>query len=230
MDRELKRQDTKVKSLLKDGTLLRIAESFSLKTTDDLLSAIGYGKISVKKVLTKLAPKEGPEEAKESGPLQKIFQEATRKNKDRIAVTVKGVEDLLVRFARCCNPVPGDSVVGFITRGRGISVHSKKCPAVFESDPHRLVDIDWDLTKRQDRNVKVRVLSQDRPGLLADLSKEIRDQNVNITRAEIGTTKDKKAVCIFSIAISDLKTLKKVISMLEGIPGVVSASRVQKKS
>jgi len=228
LERELKREDLKVKTLLKDGTLQRIAEGYSLKSPDDLLSSIGYGKISAKKVLTKLAPKEGEQPKDSPVGLQKIFQEATKKSKDHVAVTVKGVEDLLVRFARCCNPVPGDSVVGFITRGRGISVHSRKCPKVFDSDPHRLVEIDWDLTRSTERSVKIRVLSEDRPGLLADLSKAIRDLNVNITRAEIGTTKDKKAMCLFTVAINDLSMLKKIISLLEAIPGVVSAARVQK--
>lgn len=232
LEKELKREDLRVKALLKDGTLQKTAESFSLKSTDDLLSAIGYGKISARKVVTKLLPKEaeGQSPKEGSGPLQKIFEEATKKNKERLAVKVKGVEDLLVRFARCCNPVPGDSVIGFITRGRGISVHSRKCPKIFDSDPNRRVEIDWDLSKQTERNVKVRVVCEDRPGLLADMSKAIRDQNVNITRAQIGTTKDKKAVCLFAVSISDLSHLRKIISTLEGISGVISVERVQRNT
>jgi GTP pyrophosphokinase len=230
LERELKREDLKIKNLVKDGSLQKVAESFSLKGVEDLLSSIGYGKISPRKILTRLAPKPEETQPREaSGPLQKIFEEATKKNKERHVVKVKGVEDLLVRFARCCNPVPGDSVIGFITRGRGISVHSRKCPKMFDSDPHRLVEIDWDLSKQSERNVKVRVVCEDRPGLLADMTKAIRDMNVNISNAQIGTTRDKKAVCLFSIAIGNLNQLRKIISMLEGVPGVISVERVQKK-
>jgi GTP diphosphokinase / guanosine-3',5'-bis(diphosphate) 3'-diphosphatase len=228
LDRELKRVKLTTKSIIKDGSLLKVAESFSLKSTDDVLSAVGYGKLSVAKVVTKIAPK-APSEPKESNtPLQKIFESASKQTAQRSAITVKGVEDLLVRFARCCNPVPGDSVIGFITRGRGISVHARKCPKIFDSDPHRLVDIEWDHSKQDKRAVKVRVVCEDRPGLLADMSQVIRDQNANISRAQIGTTKDKKAVCIFSISIGDLGHLRKVISTLEGVPGVISVTRVQR--
>jgi GTP diphosphokinase / guanosine-3',5'-bis(diphosphate) 3'-diphosphatase len=231
LEKEVKRQNLKMKTLLKEGSLQKVAESFSMRNVDDLLSAIGYGKISARKVMTKLAPPEGQDQAKETPSfLQKIFEEATRKNKERHVVKVKGVEDLLVRFARCCNPVPGDSVVGFITRGRGISVHSRKCTKIFDSDPHRLVDIEWDLTKKTERHVKIRVVCEDRPGLLADMSERIRDQKANIAQAQIGTTKDKKAMCFFSISIRDVAHLKKIISKLEGINGVISVERVQRNS
>ncbi len=226
LDRELKRHKLTTKSIIKDGTLQTIAESFSLKTTDDVLSAIGYGKLSVSKVVTKVAPKDLTEQKESKSALQKIFASANRK--PGAAITVKGLEDILVRFARCCNPVPGDSVVGFITRGRGISVHARKCPKIFDSDPHRLVDIEWDHSKQDRREVKVRVVCEDRPGLLADMSKVIRDQNANISRAQIGTTKDKKAVCIFSISIGDLPHLRKIMSTLEGVTGVISVTRVQR--
>src|SRR5690606_21945129 len=102
-------------------------EEFGLKTIDDLLSELGYGKLSAKKVLYKLSPKDKPENAKpaEAAPIQKIYEQASKQSLARQTVKVKGIEDLLVHFARCCGPVPGDSVVGFITRGRGISVHTK---------------------------------------------------------------------------------------------------------
>lgn len=229
LERELKNQNLKVKALAKDGTLAKIAESFSLKSVDDLLSSVGYGKISAKKVVTKILG--DTEKAQKDSPtfLQKIFDEAAKRNKERHVVKVKGVEDLLVRFARCCNPVPGDSVVGFITRGRGISVHSRKCTKIFDTDPHRLVEIEWDLSKKSERNVKIRVVCEDRPGLLADMSRVIKELNANIARAQIGTTKDKKAVCSFSVTINDVNHLRTIISALEGVNGVIKVERVQRK-
>ncbi len=229
LDRELKRFKLTTKSAIKDGSLQKIAEMFSLKGTDDLLSAVGYGKLSVAKVTTRLAPKEATDSKDNAGPLQKIFESATHKSaQSGTAIVVKGVEDILVRFARCCNPVPGDSVVGFITRGRGISVHARKCPKIFDSDPHRLVEIEWDHSKQEKRLIKVRVVCEDRSGLLADMSQVIRDQKANIGRAQIGTTKDKKAVCLFSITVENLSHLRKIISTLEGVPGVITVTRVQR--
>lgn len=231
LDKELKREDLRVKKLLQDGTLEKVAKELSLRSTEDLLSSIGYGKVSVKKVINKLVPKEKeitpPKEASPT-PLQKMFEEAKKKGTTH-SVKVRGVDDLLVRFARCCAPVPGDPVVGFITRGRGISVHSRKCPKVFQTDPNRLVEIEWDATKKQERKVKIRVVCSDRPGLLADMSSAIKEQNVNITRAQIGTTKDQKAVCHFVIEIGDTSALRKVLSRLEAVPGVILAERVQRK-
>jgi GTP pyrophosphokinase len=238
LEKELKKEDLKFKTLLKEGLLNFAIEAFSLKSVEDLLSAIGYGKLSARKVITKipLPAKDSSTEAKEAReaketkrPLQKIVEEASKKSTTRQVVKVKGIEDLLVHFARCCSPVPGDSVIGFITRGRGISVHTRKCPKIFDSDPHRLIDIEWDMTTPSERAVKIRVICEDRPGLLADMSGVIKDQEANITRAQIGTTKDKKAVCLFSISIKNLNHLSKIISTLEGVPGVLRAERVQKK-
>lgn len=231
LEKELKRLDIKFSKLLQDGSVTKVAEDLSLKTVDDLLSAIGYGKISVKKVINRLVPKEEASPlSKEGQPsaLQKIFEEA-KKKEPPASVKVKGIEDLLVRFARCCTPVPGDPVVGFITRGRGISVHSKKCPKVFQTDPHRLVDIEWDRETKQDRKVKIRIVCSDRPGLLADMSQAIKEHQINITRAQIGTTKDKKAVCHFIIEIKNTAELRTLLSHIEAISGVILAERVQKK-
>lgn len=230
LEKELKSMGTSLKQIQKDGSLKEVAENFSLKTEEDVLSALGYGKLSIQKILTRLFSKEKTEGLKdESTPIQKIYREAGKKSLTRQTVKVKGIDDLLVHFARCCGPVPGDSVVGFITRGRGISVHTRQCPKIFDSDPHRLVDIEWDLSTKSERKVKVRVLCEDRPGLLAEMSVAIGSLGVNITRAQIGTMKDKKAVCHFVLAIRDTQQLQKVLSGLRGVPGVIRAERVQKK-
>jgi GTP pyrophosphokinase len=100
---------------------------------------------------------------------------------------------------------------------------------VFQTDPHRLVEIEWDKSTKQDRRVKIRVVCSDRPGLLADMSNAIKEQKINITRAQIGTTKDKKAVCHFTIEIKDTSELRRLLSHLEAVPGVILAERVQRK-
>lgn len=246
LERELKREQINFAALLKDGTLQKVAEQFSLRAVDDLLSSVGYGKISPKKVVTRVQPLVQPLPGAPTSPntppapkspepqapgLTRIFESVSQQQaRDRTPVTVKGVEDLLVRFARCCSPVLGDSVVGFITRGRGITVHNKRCQKVIGSDPNRIVDIEWDPSATTERTVRITAVAEDRPGLLADLSQAIRDNRANITRAQIGTTKDRKAVCDFTIAIRDLSQLKKILSALEALPGVIRAERVQRGS
>ncbi len=230
LEKEFRRDGVNLSVMIKDGSLQKIAESFSLKTADDLLSSVGYGKISAKKILTKVTNRESTAAPEKKAPMQRIAEEAAKKSKTSQTVKVRGVDDLLVRFARCCSPVPGDNVIGFITRGRGISVHAKACPKVLGTDPHRLVDIDWDLSKPAERKVQIRIICTDRPGLLADMSDAIGQHNVNITNARVGTTKDRRAVCQFSLTIADLKQLKTILSELRGVPGVTSAERVQKKN
>ena len=229
LEKDFRRDSVNLNSMLKDGSLQKIAESFSLKTVDDLFSSVGYGKISAKKILTRVVHKESTEPLPKKQPMERIAEEAAKKSKEKHSVKVRGVDDLLVRFARCCSPVPGDNVIGFITRGRGISVHAKACPKVLGTDPNRLVDIDWDLSAKAERKVQIRIVCADRPGLLGEMSEAIGAHDVNITNARIGTTKDRRAVCLFSITIADLTQLKTILSKLNAIPGVVSAERVQKK-
>jgi len=203
------------------------------KNVEDLLSSIGYGKVSHRKVVGRLSRKGEEELHKEDkGPVQQMFDKAAKERIDsRHTIKIKGVEDLLVRFARCCNPVPGDTVIGFVTRGRGVSVHTRSCPKTYDTDPQRLVDIEWDLTKKNvDHIAKIRVVCEDRTGLLAAMSNVVKNLGVNITRAQISTTKDSKAVCFFSITIKDLRQLRAVISQIEGIDGVISVSRQYRKT
>ncbi len=229
LDKDFRRDGVSLAQMVKDGSLKKIAEGFSLKTVEDLFSSVGYGKISSKKILTRVTHKESSEPAEKKQPMERIAEEAARKSKEKHSVKVRGVDDLLVRFARCCSPVPGDNVIGFITRGRGISVHAKACPKVLGTDPNRLVDIDWDLSTKAERKVQIRIVCADRPGLLGEMSEAIGAHEVNITNARIGTTKDRRAVCLFSLTIADLAQLKTILSKLNSIPGVVSAERVQKK-
>jgi GTP pyrophosphokinase len=144
----------------------------------------------------------------------------------RTGVRINGVDDVMVRFGRCCNPVPGDEVVGFITRGRGVTVHTQDCDKVLSTDNERRVDVQWDVKGEFKRPVTVRVLSADRPGVLADISQTFSTAGVNISQANCRSTGDERAVNTFEVAISDLKQLKSVMQQIERIKGVFSVERV----
>ncbi|MEK6527973.1 MAG: ACT domain-containing protein, partial [Nitrospirota bacterium] len=148
-----------------------------------------------------------------------------RANKNPIIV--KGIDDILIRFGKCCTPLKGDPIVGFITRGRGITVHTTDCPKIFEMDSDRKIDVEWDKSEKSIRKVKIRVVTQDFPGVLAKMSKTITNAGGNIATASIRTTKDRKAVSIFEISFASVEQLNMLIAELEKINEVIAVERLK---
>ena len=139
---------------------------------------------------------------------------------------VQGEADILVKFAKCCTPVPGDAIVGFISRGHGVVIHTRDCPKALELDPARRLDVAWDEESKTLRPVAVQVTCTDRPGLLAAISKTFTEQGVNISQAKCRTTEDGRAVNTFQVTVGHLEQLKTVLRSLGSIQGVVSATRL----
>ena len=140
---------------------------------------------------------------------------------------MSGQPDVLVRFARCCAPLPGDEVVGFVTRGRGVTVHAKDCPKIFELDPLRRIDVAWDPDAAAPWCIRVRVVSLDRPGLLAKVTKTISAAGINIGAANVTTSPDLKALHTFDLWVSDVATLNAVMREIGRIKGVLSVERLR---
>src|SRR5262249_2599491 len=155
-----------VAKLRGDGTLDRVAKELGQRDEDTLFAAVGYGKVTWQQVLAKILPAEEVERRREKseGRFQRLLRLVGRQSKS--GVRVSGVEDMLVRFGKCCSPLPGERITGFITRGRGVTVHAMECPKVLESDPQRRIDVQWEDGKGTARPVKVEVTCVDRPGLL----------------------------------------------------------------
>jgi GTP pyrophosphokinase len=144
----------------------------------------------------------------------------------KTGVRINGIDDVLLRFGRCCNPVPGDGIVGFITRGRGITVHTLACEKVLSTDPDRRVEVSWDVQGDFRRPVTVRVLTADRPGLLAEMSATFSGKGVNISQANCRSTGDDRAVATIEVSISDVRQLNECLAIIERISGVYSVERV----
>ena len=144
-------------------------------------------------------------------------------------VRVKGGRDLLMQLSRCCNPVPGDRIVGYITRGRGLTIHSVGCPNLdaLDYDKDRLVEVDWDHEVSGTHRVKVSILAIDKTGVLANVSSSISQCDANINRAEITTREDQKAVLDFVVEVSDTAHLARVLQAIERVDGVITARRVR---
>jgi GTP pyrophosphokinase len=142
-------------------------------------------------------------------------------------IRVNGVPDVMVRFGGCCNPLPGDEVIGFVTRGRGVTVHTKGCGHTFTQDPDRRIDVEWEPRSTLPRQIKVRVVSVDQPGVLARITKSISGAGVNIGGARVATSDDQTAIHDFDLWVSDLRSLNAVMKEIERVRGVLSVERVR---
>ncbi len=228
LEKELRKFSLQQAKLIKSGDLAKVADEFSFQSVDDLIAAVGYGKVTANQVIGKILPQEKLEQLEEEqkeGRLKHFIKKITRGPKD--ALLIKGIDNVMVRYAGCCNPLPGDKVVGFITRGRGVTIHTSDCPNAMDDDPNRRVEVEWDSTKEYIYPVRIRVYSEDKKGMLAEISNTISSHEANIKNARVNTTDDNKAIGTFEVEIRSLIHLKKVIKGLEKIKGVDRVERIR---
>jgi GTP pyrophosphokinase len=195
---------------------------------DDLLALIGYGTVSAKQFLGKLVPADRLREKAPEGAVTAAVRRALGGGEEKIKVR-GGFDELLVVRARCCNPIRGEKIVGYITRGKGVSVHSATCPNVVNLmyDPERRIDVEWDKGDAvANYTVKLTMEVEDRKGLLAAVSAKIADINTNIKNMDARTGgDDQRARIDVTVEISDLKHLEKVIKSLRSVDGVLDVER-----
>ena len=225
LEGDFNRHELDYQDLQARGTIDALAKELGVKNEEGLLASVGYGKVMSGQVLARLLPAEKLQGDKKQleGGLERLFRLVG--SRDR-GVRVKGIEDVLVRFARCCHPLPGEEIAGIITRGRGVTVHVASCPTGLEADPERRVEVNWSEDAQMPRGVKIEVSCADKPGLLAAISSAISEAGVNIARAHIRTFDD-KAVNTFEIMIGSSDQLRQVLQDISRVKGVYKATRVQ---
>ncbi len=226
LDREAKKYRVALGTILESEDLRKLAVEHGYTTVDDLLAGLGYGKLAASTVVTRFLPADALAEPKADGKPA----EPARPRTESGGVTVKGVDDVLVRFAKCCGPVPGDAIVGFITRGRGITVHARDCPnlAAGAVDSERTVAVEWAIADQQALPVKIAVhIGRDRPGLLADISTAISSRQANIVKAEVTVTEDRKGLNHFTVEVKDLNQLQGVMGAIAAVKDVIGVERVR---
>jgi guanosine-3',5'-bis(diphosphate) 3'-pyrophosphohydrolase len=232
LERELRKRGLGFKKLAKSGELEEMAQRSGYDKFDDLCAAVGYGKVaSTRAALTLLGEVEEDGEATAPSPPSRLRSLFRREKSKDVAdadkgVRVSGLADVLVRFGGCCDPLPGDEVIGFVTRGRGVTVHIRDCPRVFSLDPARRIDVQWDSDAAPDRSIKVKVTSKDQQGILALIAKSISTAGINIGAATITTAGD-EAVQSFELWVPDLETLNRVMKEIRRVKGVRSVERVR---
>lgn len=223
LEKDLRKHELNPSKIFRSADLLKVANDMSHNTLDDLLAAIGYGKVSAHMVANKIAPDRPHIEPIPKKPPQKQAKPSGSSMK------ISGMDNMLIHLSKCCNPVPGDKVVGFITRGRGVSIHTVDCPNVGELtfDKERLVEVSWGDFQPGAHAVKISVRTEDKPGLLANVSSSISAAEANITHAEAITGDDKQATLNFTIDIKDVEHLNRIIKNIEVISGVLDVKRVK---
>jgi guanosine-3',5'-bis(diphosphate) 3'-pyrophosphohydrolase len=224
LTKELKRFGLKPKKVIKSKDFEAVLEQLRCGSADELLIHLGMGRLNPEAVVRRLVPDRDPApEAPKEGALQRVLGSLTG---NRGGVGVDGIEDVMVRYARCCNPVSGDPIVGFITRGRGLSIHLESCAKATLLEPERVIDVYWKDTANKHRPVHVRVLCADMPGLLAQISQGFTDMGVNISEAHCRTNTEGGAVNTFQVMVADSKQLNRALGNIRRIKGVRSVERV----
>ncbi len=221
IERELRRARLNVSEAMKSEGMLPPVKEMGIHTLEELFIAVGYGKVSAQHVVRPLLP----ESKLQEGLTDKLLK---RVGFGSNPVHIKGLDDILIVLSKCCNPVPGDRIIGYVTRGRGLSIHTVDCPNIDELDYNRdrLMDVTWEKTQGV-HAVEIGVLTVDQPGLLGAVSTAIAQSKVNITRADISTTEDKKASLRFMIEVNNVREIEKVLKNIEKVEGVIQARRIR---
>jgi GTP diphosphokinase / guanosine-3',5'-bis(diphosphate) 3'-diphosphatase len=227
-EKEARRYGLNIKSLIEGETFATLVNEYGMQKPEELYAAVGYGKLPVRTVLARLVPQEQLKEAPPETGIASLVRRVLGTGEEKIKV--RGIDDLMVFRARCCNPIRGEQIVGYITRGKGVSVHSSTCPNVVNLlyDPERRIDVEWD--KGSDPApyvVRLSIQVEDRKGILADVSSKIAGINTNIQKVEARTS-DQMGRIDMTVEISDVKHLQKVIKSLRGVDGVIDVERASR--
>lgn len=242
LTRELKKIDVNINKLSKAGVVLEVAKSLGFKSEEELYYQIGFGKANLQDVILKLAPdsekllkiqEEKQQQVNainqqhEESTINKIFRNASSQSQKKLGVRINDMSNMVVGFAKCCTPLPGDPIIGYISRGRGVIIHHVDCPEAQRLDPERQVKVQWESDAKKSERVKLVIYSNDRIGTMADLSKVISDNRANIYSMSSNVDEFAKAITHAEIGVQSAKQLDQIIRSLQKVAGT---NRVEKLS
>jgi GTP pyrophosphokinase len=223
LEKQGRRLGVNIQKAFKEGALLPVAQELNFRSVDELVSAVGYARITPRKILNLLAPKtaEQPEET------QHQHKPGEHKSTKADSVVIQGVDDRLVRFATCCSPVPGDPIVGYISRGRGVAVHTADCPTISHMEAERLLPVYWEGSEEtQSFPARIHILGENRRGVLAKIAGALDFSGVNIDSGAIRSLVDGRSAIELVIEVSDVAQLLLALDRLRKVEHVVEVSRV----
>ncbi|QPC47013.1 RelA/SpoT family protein [Mangrovibacillus cuniculi] len=232
VEKEIKSMDFELKEILTQDNIRRVAEKFNFSSEEDMFAAVGYNGVTALQVANRLTEKLRKKRDAENHTLSEAISElkstpAPTKRREA-GVQVKGIDNLLIRLSKCCNPVPGDDIAGFITKGRGVSVHRTDCPNIVTDEvQERLIDVEWEgeATHRKEYNVDIIITGFDRRGLLNEVLHAVNDTKTNITAVAGKSDRNKQATITMSISILNVSHLQRVVDRIKQIPHIYSVQR-----
>ena len=225
LEKELRKNGMSLSKFLKSNRAKEVFSRFRVGNEDELYARVGIGKLALPNVVEEIVPSEETErESLRPGFLERTVQRVAR-DTDGAGIRIQGMDNMLVRFAQCCSPVPGDPVTGWITRGRGVSVHRRGCPRVLELDPERRVQVSWGNDVHVDLPVSLRVMTDDRAGILASVSSVFSSNGVSISEASC-LSKDGRAENLFHFRVGDIDRLREIMRGVAKLKGVIDVERV----
>ncbi len=225
LDEHLEKHNIKISEKDKDKELKEITKELGRKDVDDLLEELGYSNISPKQVISKFKDYEPEKDL----PKKQTHSQQKKTSVDK-GVSVKGMEEMLVRMAKCCNPVPGDDIVGYITRGRGVSVHRSDCKNLQnleESEPERIIEVSWERGRTESYQVDLRIDAVNKSALLNDITNIIKEEKINLLSVMARTSDNNKAVINLSLELSSTEHMYDIMKKIEAISGVLNVSRAK---
>ena len=225
-EKEFRKHRLNFNTLLKSEEMEKVVENFGFKHVDDLIASVGYGKITPLQIVRKVEPK--PEEKEDAETFLDKIISRVRKKKPKTGVTVKGVDDILIKFGKCCQPVPGDPIIGYITRGYGVTVHRTRCVNAMKMNPERQIDVEWSVDIADTYPVKILVRSYDRVGLLADITASISKNGANILSANTETRESKIVDILFTLAVENTDHLNRVLSAIRKVKHIQGVRRIDR--
>ncbi|PLX87100.1 MAG: GTP pyrophosphokinase [Desulfuromonas sp.] len=225
LEKELRKHGYSLGRALGLERMPAVLDELNYRNSDDLLAAVGYGKLTSGQVLGRLIPDQVRTHPERTSRIGQVLDRFRRKPSE--AIRVQGLEGILVRFAKCCNPLPGDPVTGFISRGHGITVHAADCPRVLETDADRRIEVEWQKEKGTTRPAKIQVYSLDQKGVLAGITGAITKCEANILRASAYADQAGRGVHKFEVDVQDLRHLQQVMDAIRKVKGVQQVERVR---
>ncbi len=226
LEKEGRKVSLNVGKAAKEGQLALVAQEMNFDSVDDLVAAVGYAHLTPRKVLNRLYAVIHPEEpaaAEPAPPSVKESKEAAARKTEGVGIS--GVDGVLMRFAKCCNPVPGDPIIGYISRGLGISVHRADCPNVANMEPERLISVHWDGMEEKPYEAGIFIIAKNEQGVLATVAQTMAKNNVNITGLNMDNQVDGRAKLRFTVEVRDATQLYQLIEAIRALPAILEVVR-----
>jgi GTP pyrophosphokinase len=223
-EKAFRKKNQNFNAMVKSGEIKKVADTYGFKTVDDLIANVGFGKFTPLQVFNKALPEFEKQEVKEESILHKRV--GKRKKTESTGIIVKGLNDILVRFSKCCNPLPGDPITGYITQGQGVTIHRKGCLNVMKLSNERQIEVQWsdDFTESYPASIKVR--TDDRFGLLADIASVISKYKSNILSAKTETKETGDGLFYFTLLVESTDQLRKIMSEIRKVKKVIDVKRI----